>query len=73
MTFTGTGVACGPVTTLTLSIFPPPSGIPILAIACESLVRLALAEAKMIAPTATTASATSSTPARTQRPRPMRL
>jgi hypothetical protein len=61
---TGTAWLCGPVTTLTLSIVPPPSGSPTLAIAFGSPVRLAFAEANTMAPTATTAT-TTSTPAST--------
>jgi hypothetical protein len=61
---TGTGWLWGPVTTLMLCTVPPPSGIPILAMATESAVRLALAEVSATPATTTPATATSMRPAR---------
>ena len=65
MTFTGTGWLWGPVTTLTLWMLPPPSGMPILASATESALRLALADVSATPATTTAATATSMSPART--------
>ena len=55
-----TGRLCGPVTTLTLSIVPPPSGSPTFASAVESADRVALETTS-----ATAAPAASSSTART--------
>ena len=62
---TGTGWLWGPVTTLRLSMVPPPSGIPTLAMATESAVRLALADVSATPATTTPATASSMSPART--------
>src|SRR6185312_7318550 len=65
--FTATGRLWGPVTTLMLSMLPPPSGMPILAMATSSAVRLAFAEVSVMPATTTPATATSMRPARTYR------
>ena len=71
-TTTGIRFPRRPPVTTTLEILPPPSGIPTLASACESGVRLAEAEEMISAPTPAPMTTTSSTPARAHRPRRLR-
>ncbi len=68
-TLTGTSDWLRPPTTETRSIVPPPSGIPTLAIALESVVRLAWAEVSTSAAAPASARMSSSTPPPIQRPR----
>ena len=71
-TATGIRLPRRPPVTTTLEILPPPSGIPTLASACESAVKLAEAEETISAPTPAPMISTSSTPAKAHRPRRLR-